>query len=71
MSCKYCENMKSVMSDFEYGEGIASNHSRSVFAHIAKDPSTNKFYFEIDEDYQACFNIHFCPICGRKLAEEE
>lgn len=65
--CKYCENMKSIMSDLEYGNGIESEHSRSVFAHIAKDPKTNKFYLEIDEDYSAYFEIDFCPKCGRKL----
>lgn len=66
--CEYCENMKSIMSNFEYGDGIESEHSRSVFAHIVRNPKTDKFYFEIDEDYQAFFEVKFCPICGRKLS---
>ena len=68
--CKYCENMKSIMSDLEYGEGIESTTNRSLFAHIVKDPSVNKFYFETDEDSIAFFNINFCPMCGRNLMED-
>ena len=66
--CEYCENMKSIMSSLEYGYGIESENSRSVFAHIVRNPNTNKFYFEFDEDYKACFEINFCPKCGRKLS---
>ena len=66
MSCKYCENMKSMMSDFEYGYGIESVRNRSVFARVARDPETNLFYFEVDEDNSSCFNISilnlFCRI---------
>ena len=67
--CKYCENMNSIMSDIETGYGLESATSSSVFAHISKNPNTNKFYFDFDEDYRACFEIEFCPKCGRKFAD--
>lgn len=65
--CKYCENLHSTVSDFEYWNGIESKHSCSVYVHIMRDPSTNKFYFEIDEDYSSYFEISFCPKYGRKF----
>lgn len=65
--CKYCENLKTCMSDLEFGHGIESENSRSVFARVARNPENNKYFFHFDEDYSACFEIEFCPKCGRKL----
>lgn len=67
--CNYCEKMGALMSDFPTGHGIESDRNRSVFAHIMRDPNTNKYYFEIDEDYSAYFEVYFCPMCGRKLRD--
>ena len=67
--CKYCENMNSIMSDIETGYGLESTTSSSVFAHVSRNPNTNTFYFDFDEDYKARFEIEFCPKCGRKFAD--
>lgn len=65
--CPYCEDTTWCMSDLEYGKEIEAINSRSNFAHVARDPETDKFYFEIND---LLFEINFCPKCGRKLVEE-
>lgn len=62
--------MISCMSDLKYGNGIEATNNRSAFAHVAKDQDMNKFYFEINESCYLLFDIKYCPICGRKLTED-
>ena len=68
--CEYCENLSRLMTDYEYGYGIESEQSGSDFAHIARDPESNRFFFEIDNSVYYTYEIHFCPMCGRKLKED-
>lgn len=69
--CKYCENLGACMTERLSGFGIESENNRSVFAHVVKDPKTDRFYFEIDESCVYSFEIEFCPKCGRKLIKDE
>ncbi len=70
--CKYCEKLNSIISldvNFEVGDGIESSTNGSVFGHIAKHKESDKFFFSIDEDYSAYFEIEYCPKCGRDLSQ--
>ena len=67
MSCDYCENLSSYRVDRERGSGIEAENNRHTFADIAKDKETGKFYLELDDGDGACFEIDFCPKCGRDL----
>lgn len=73
MSCEYCERLNGLVTanvEFEAGHGIESSTSHSVFAHIMKNRRDEKYFFVIDENYSECFEIQYCPKCGRKLVEE-
>ena len=67
--CKYCDCNTVGIGELNYGYGIESETSNSVFAHIGKDPNENIFYFEINETFYAMFKINYCPMCGRNLME--
>ena len=69
--CKYCENLSKVMRVNARGAGIEASNSRHTFADITMDEETKKFYLELDDGDGPCFEIEFCPKCGRKLAPSE
>lgn len=68
--CKYCKVID-VFSDLEMGHGIESVTSRSTFSHVSRDPKTGKYYMDVDGIYAARFEIKNCPMCGRRLGQED
>ena len=70
--CKYCQGMQPILSFAQINKG-----RRDVKTYIGIGYKRNgKIFFcletELDTDGEktACvMEIHFCPVCGRKLSE--
>jgi hypothetical protein len=77
MSCEYCD-----LANYTYcGFSKYDNYQHDFYCGLASEPYTflaitynsvtKKFGLLANGDYVAARDINFCPMCGRKLTEEE
>lgn len=73
--CEFCENVGIGMPNYTFGDDEVPTYKNSSGEFIELRKIADKFSLvfsnSADEYEYSVLNVNFCPMCGRKLKEEE